>query len=51
MGLPAELPLYGQSGGTDDYGIFTFGQTVIVSQFVLGTGGEGEQQRGGCGDK
>ena len=43
--------LYGQSGGTDDYGIFAFGQTVIVGQFVLCAGGEGYQQRGGCGDK
>jgi len=34
---------YGQSGGTDDDGVFTFGQTVIVSKFVLRAGGEGEQ--------
>ena len=43
--------LYGQSGGTDDDGVFTFGQTVIASKFVLRAGGEGEQQCGGCGDK
>ena len=43
--------VYGQSVGTDDDGVFTFGLTAIASKFVLRAGGEGEQQCGGCGDK
>ena len=40
---------YGQSGGTDEYRVFTFGQTVIASKFVLRAGGKAEQQGDGCG--
>ena len=37
--------------GGNAHVVFTFGQTVIASKFVLRAGGEGEQQCGGCGDK